>query len=293
MEESYEPEDVAAKLTPRQEAFCQAVAHGASAASAARAAGYAPGSVRNQACRLLNLDDVRTRIEELREGMRETRNREVAELTSIVRETLDAAREKGKLDLVLKAAGLLARLNGLFAHHLPEIAHAALQPADGLLDAHESAERRARRRAARQERDCQEPDNPHGSLNAWDFMTRELEEIHGPNYQLRDEDEGGNGGEAAEAPVAEPEDITPDERETLAFYKELHRQHGLRCDPPTTFPDGRPWDGIGPHPQEDEDIFYRFTPGHRRQVLDDSSEAARDRALLTQAGLPHLIGPPK
>lgn len=289
MEEDYGSEDVAAKLTPRQEAFCQAVAHGASAASAARAAGYAPGSARNQACRLLNLDDVRTRIEELREGMREARNREVAELTSIVRETLAAARERGKLDLVLKAVGLLARLNGLFAHHLPEIAHAALQPADGLLDAHESAERRARRRAGRQERDSQEPDNPRGSLNARDFMTRELEEIHGPNYQLRDDDEDETG----EASCAEPDDITPAERETLAFYKELHRQHGLRCDPPTMFPDGRPWDGIGPHPQEEQDIFYRFTPGHRRQVLDDSSEAARDRALLTQAGLPHLIGPPE
>lgn len=272
MEEDYGSENVAEKLTPRQEAFCQSAAHGASAASAARAAGYAPGSVRNQACRLLNLDDVRTRIEELREGMRETRNQEVAELTSIVRETLAAAQEKGKLDLVLKAVGLLARLDGLFAHHLPEIAHAALQPADGLLDAHESAERRARRRAGRQEPDRQEPDS-----------------LHGPNYQFRDDDEN----ETDEAPGGEPEDITPDERETLAFYKELHRQDGLRCGPPPTFPDGRPWDGIGPHPQEEEDIFYRFTPGHRRQVLDDSSETARDRALLTQAGFPHLIGPPK
>ncbi|MEO3431554.1 terminase small subunit [Inquilinus sp. CAU 1745] len=124
-------------MPPRQEAFCRSVAHGASAASAARAAGYSVDNARGQAARLLAKPYIRRRIEDLRDGLLEARNREVADLVAIARETLDKAREEGKFGLALRAVELIAKLNGHFARQLPEIAHAALQPTDGLLDAEE------------------------------------------------------------------------------------------------------------------------------------------------------------
>jgi hypothetical protein len=52
-------------LSPRREAFARAVVEGASGAEAARKAGYAERSARQQAHRLLTNDDVRARIDEL------------------------------------------------------------------------------------------------------------------------------------------------------------------------------------------------------------------------------------
>lgn len=58
-------------LTPRQEAFCQALAMGGSAAAAARAAGYSAAGARTQAWRLLQNRDVCSRLFVLRTHARD------------------------------------------------------------------------------------------------------------------------------------------------------------------------------------------------------------------------------
>ncbi|MEO3431966.1 terminase small subunit [Inquilinus sp. CAU 1745] len=252
-------------MPPRQEAFCRSVAHGASAAAAARAAGYSVDNARGQATRLLARPYVRRRIEELRDGLLAARNREVAELVAVARETLDKAREEGKLGAMLRAVELIAKLNGLFARQLPEIAHAALQPADGLLEGGEMTE---------YELDDENRDDDAG------------------------DDEGGEGGGGegqsrlmSDEPDAEgcyPED-RPVMKKVLAIGTDIPGDPLLSAPP--RYADGVAWDGLGPHPREEDPAFLDITPGNQSFLLVSEQYAARQRAAARRAGRADLIDP--
>jgi len=73
-------------LNARQEAFCQFYVRGATAARAARLAGYGEAGAKNQGYRLLQDDRVRDRLDRLREALREERQAaEEAEIAHWVR----------------------------------------------------------------------------------------------------------------------------------------------------------------------------------------------------------------
>ncbi|MEO3431543.1 terminase small subunit [Inquilinus sp. CAU 1745] len=248
-------------MPPRQEAFCRSVAQGASAAAAARAAGYSVDNARGQATRLLARPYVRRRIEELRDGLLEARNREVAELVAIARETLDKAREEGKLGAMLRAIELIARLNGLFARQLPEIAHAALQPADGLLDAEE----------AKEDEDYSDDEGGDGG-----------------------EDDGG-GGEAIRFLSEEPNDrgwYAEDEPVMDALVASHRGVPEVPVLPaPPRYADGEVWDGLGRHPCEDDPAFPWLEPWLQRGILSAERTVAHERAVVRRTGYQRLIEP--
>lgn len=104
-------------LTERQRAFCRHVVAGASGAEAAREAGYAPGSARFQASRLMANDNIAQHLAELR-GAEEARVKalkarmEVAVDNVLVEALADEA--PAQRGVVLRAVALRARLGGLF-----------------------------------------------------------------------------------------------------------------------------------------------------------------------------------
>ena len=105
-------------LTERQELFCRHVARGASAAAAARAAGYAPGNAAHQGAALLAKPPVRRRVEALRLRREGTRRIAITEMVDMLRTILKIALEKGELRTALRCVEVEARLCGLFPDRL-------------------------------------------------------------------------------------------------------------------------------------------------------------------------------
>ena len=99
-------------LSPRRKKFCEEYALTGNGQQAAVAAGYSPGSARQQASRLLTNDDILTYIRELQEKMSDAR---ILSGTEIKMLWSDLARDDSqKTADRLTASGMLARAQGMF-----------------------------------------------------------------------------------------------------------------------------------------------------------------------------------
>ena len=94
-------------LNTKQEKFCQAYVLHRNATEAARAAGYAAGSANNQGYRLLQSDEVTTRITELEQEL-ETNVDVIEEIES----QYTYAKANGHTNSAIKALELLSRIRG-------------------------------------------------------------------------------------------------------------------------------------------------------------------------------------
>jgi len=107
-------------LTARQEAFCRAFVGGAgSAAEAARQAGYAPGTARAQASRLLHTPAVMDRVDALRGDRERAQAALSARLMAEVEAVRARAVERGDDRMVLRSVDTQMRLAKQFG--LPEV----------------------------------------------------------------------------------------------------------------------------------------------------------------------------
>jgi DNA-binding CsgD family transcriptional regulator len=100
-------------LTPRQEAFCRHLAQGASAAQAARLAGYAESNARGQGHRMLMNADIRRRAEFLSSAERERRQAELAGLQAKIDAVYTDAHNCGSYSAALRCIEVEARLKRL------------------------------------------------------------------------------------------------------------------------------------------------------------------------------------
>jgi phage terminase small subunit len=102
-------------LKAKQEAFAQAYAEDPNGAAAARAAGYAEGSARQEANRLLAQPEVAQRIEELQLAAAERRAKKTEELMARLETILEAeiaAGERSEARKTIRLQAQLARLIG-------------------------------------------------------------------------------------------------------------------------------------------------------------------------------------
>lgn len=110
-----------ADLTPRQELFCRAFVELANAAHAAREAGYAPASSRQQGHRLLKDSRVRARIADIQAetAAEACRNMNVflGKLETVYRRAI----ENHQFAAAARAVEMQARLSGFKAARLPTI----------------------------------------------------------------------------------------------------------------------------------------------------------------------------
>lgn len=111
-------------LSPRHEAFCRHVARGASLASAAREAGYAPASARQRGSELYARDDVQQRIGRLtaKHAQAEADMRE--DYLGRLQMLFDACMAHGERGTALRALTLQLQLRGLDARSMTRRAEA-------------------------------------------------------------------------------------------------------------------------------------------------------------------------
>ncbi len=94
-------------LNDRQEKFAQAYVLHRNATEAAKAAGYAAGSANNQGCRLLKMDEVQERINNLEQEL-ETN----VDVISEIEKQYEYAKANGHTNSAIKALELLSRVRG-------------------------------------------------------------------------------------------------------------------------------------------------------------------------------------
>ena len=103
-------------LNPRQERFCQAFVTGASAAAAAREAGYTARSCHSQASRLLKKNRIRRRVADIQAAIgRETgldRDQLIGKLETVYRRAI----ADHNYHAATRAVELQSRLAGLLRH---------------------------------------------------------------------------------------------------------------------------------------------------------------------------------
>ncbi|MDP6623635.1 MAG: terminase small subunit [Alphaproteobacteria bacterium] len=101
-------------LSARQDAFCRALVEGRSGAAAAAMAGYAEGSAKVAASRLLTKDNVKRRVAELRT---EAQERHIVTVDNVVRDLItlrDEARAAKQYAAAAKCQQLVGMTIGSF-----------------------------------------------------------------------------------------------------------------------------------------------------------------------------------
>lgn len=129
-------------LSPRQEAFCRYVARGASAAAAARAAGYSPETAKQQGSRLMSRIEIRRRVWLLRHDREQRLWVDQQRIVDALQQILHAARQEGDFRTALRCVELEARLIGVLPDRplameraAPPVDEYATEPApDGMDD---------------------------------------------------------------------------------------------------------------------------------------------------------------
>ena len=113
---------------PRWERFCQLYAADGNAFAAYRGAGYKPNSdasAYNSASRLMGIDEIRERIQELTDEARKAAEAsaiaDIVEVRQRVTQVLRGELDETKPADVLKAADLIARLDGAYGAARVEI----------------------------------------------------------------------------------------------------------------------------------------------------------------------------
>ncbi|QQP87670.1 terminase small subunit [Skermanella sp. TT6] len=100
-------------LTPRQEAFCQAVAGGVGRAEAARRAGYSPKGAKQRGAVLMSQPEIQVRVAQLRAGRLASHQADLEEAAALVRTIMEEALERKSLGLSLRAVELWLKLRGV------------------------------------------------------------------------------------------------------------------------------------------------------------------------------------
>ncbi|WP_192499290.1 terminase small subunit [Skermanella pratensis] len=100
-------------LTPRQEAFCQAMACGVGGAEAARRAGYSPKGAKQRGAVLMGQPEIRVRIDQLRTDRRAVHKSALDRAAELVETIAGEALERKSLGLALRAVELGLKLRGV------------------------------------------------------------------------------------------------------------------------------------------------------------------------------------
>ncbi len=100
-------------LSGRQETFCRVYAVSGNAAAAARAAGYAETSARQQGYANLHKPYIQIRLDEIRRGFAETAGREAAILLGRLEQVWPLAAAAGSTHAMLMTIAMQAKLSGL------------------------------------------------------------------------------------------------------------------------------------------------------------------------------------
>jgi hypothetical protein len=112
----------AIRLTPRQEAFCEAMACGVGGAEAARRAGYSAQGAKQRGAFLMRQPEIRTRIDRLRAARRAEHQALLDEAAEQVEAIIADAQENKRGSLALRAIEFRLKLRGVIqdkriAHH--------------------------------------------------------------------------------------------------------------------------------------------------------------------------------
>jgi len=99
-------------LTPRQERFCRAFIEQGSASYAARLAGYAPATARNQGYRLLHDPRIKARIAAIQSEMAADAGRDAELLIGKLEALYRRAVERGEFATAVRIVEAQARMSG-------------------------------------------------------------------------------------------------------------------------------------------------------------------------------------
>jgi hypothetical protein len=110
------------RLTPRQEAFCHAMACGVGGAEASRRAGYSANGAKQRGAFLMRQPEIRVRIDEIRASRQAAHQAQLDEAAEQVGCVIDDAFETGRPGLALRAIEFRLKLLGVIqdkriAHH--------------------------------------------------------------------------------------------------------------------------------------------------------------------------------
>ncbi|GEO40571.1 hypothetical protein SAE02_47190 [Skermanella aerolata] len=110
------------RLTPRQEAFCDAMACGVGGAEAARRAGFSAQGAKQRGAFLMRQPEIRTRIDRLRAARRAEHQALLDEAAEQVEAIIAGAQENNRGGLALRAIEFRLKLRGVIqdkriAHH--------------------------------------------------------------------------------------------------------------------------------------------------------------------------------
>lgn len=100
-------------LTPRQEAFCQAMVANVGGAEAARRAGYSPKGAKQRGAYLMSQPEIRIRIDQLRASRSSGIQADLEEAAETVKAIIAEAMEKKSLSLAFRAVELRLKLRGV------------------------------------------------------------------------------------------------------------------------------------------------------------------------------------
>jgi Terminase small subunit len=110
------------RLTPRQEAFCHAMACGVGGAEASWRAGYSANGAKQRGAFLMRQPEIRIRIDEIRTSRRADHQAQLDEAAQQVGRVIEDAFETGRSGLALRAIEFRLKLLGVIqdkriAHH--------------------------------------------------------------------------------------------------------------------------------------------------------------------------------
>ena len=110
------------RLTDRQEAFCQAMACNVGGAEAARRAGYSPKGAKQRGAYLMQQQEIRVRVQQIRTSRRQEHQSLLDEAAAQVEEIIAIAQENKRGSLALRAIEFRLKLRGVIqdrriAHH--------------------------------------------------------------------------------------------------------------------------------------------------------------------------------
>ncbi len=128
-------------LSPRQEAFCRYLARGASAAAAARAAGYSPVTARQQGARLMAQPEIRRRAWQIRADHEQGLWQDQQRIIDALQQLYYKARDDGDLRTALRCIEAEARVVGILPDRplameraAPPVDKYATEPGPGMPD---------------------------------------------------------------------------------------------------------------------------------------------------------------
>jgi hypothetical protein len=110
------------RLTPRQEAFCHAMACNVGGAEAARRAGYSASGAKQRGAFLMRQPEIRVRVDEIRTARQADHQAQLDEAAEQVGRVIEDAFETGRSGLALRAIEFRLKLRGVIqdkriAHH--------------------------------------------------------------------------------------------------------------------------------------------------------------------------------